>query len=85
MERVIRDYLADFRYEFTTEGQVRTSPNSVDDFYNKWRRFIELVTGVNLYMSRASWDTMGDVFSVSNACALRASQFLRGITHDNWS
>jgi len=76
MERVIRDYLEDFRCEFTSEGQVRSSPNSVDSFYNKWRQFIELVTGVNLTLIRASWDTMGDVFSISNACALRSAQFL---------
>jgi hypothetical protein len=76
MEQVIRDYLEDFRCEFASDGQVRNSPNSVDGFYNKWRQFIKLVTGVNLTLIRANWDTMGDVFSVSNACALRAVQFL---------
>ena len=74
MENTIRNYLDDFHREFRSDGQIRTSPNSIDSFYEKWRMFIELMTGVRLSLTRVTWDNVLEVFSISHTTALRCAQ-----------
>jgi hypothetical protein len=71
MENLIRDYYVDFRNDF-----ANNSPNSVNSFLDKWRLFIELVTGVSLQNIVATPINLIMIYGVAKTCEIRCSQYL---------
>ena len=74
MERLIRNYLDDF---WRAVDRTTSSPNSVNEFYDKWHLFIELVTSV-----RPPREDMTAIIAVARTCAMRCARFRRSRNTD---